>query len=268
MVTSDLNTLQIDNDRFGAVFFTMLVKACTPFLRRAAMYVFVQCANTDGMPPFSLRDAIEADRLSSMLNISSIGKLLLEFTDRDGSSPAKSAIDAFLTYKLSLVSFDQPGYHASLEYPGIISLLELPVRLDYFFTKYYYLAAFNFPYLTIEDPAVCLLCGEVVDTQKSSPGSNNGQCWTHFSKECGHSVGIFLLPKDKTFLLLHKNGGSFYPLPYADSKGEVLAGSKIQYLIELRYKNFVRDVWLLRNVPNYITRTLDSAVDVGGWETL
>ncbi|KAG7662739.1 uncharacterized protein J8A68_003727 [[Candida] subhashii] len=262
-----------ENEKFGTVAYSLLVKSVTPFLRRVAIYAYVQCANIESID-FSLYSSseLEADRLCTFLNLKSIAEYLQAFTDPNTSSTEGKIFGDFIDY-LSLTRKSANIYHIQkkLEYPGIVKLVDLPERLDYFFTKYYYSDRYNNPNLTIEDPAVCLFCAEVVDAQKQAMGCIEGQCTDHYLKECPHDVGLFLLPKDRTLLLLHKNGGSFYNAPYLDEHGELAdesKKSKALYFSKLRYDDFTRNVWLQHNVPNYIVRNLESVLDPGGWETL
>ncbi|KAK6464221.1 ubiquitin-protein ligase [Scheffersomyces coipomensis] len=263
---------QFQNDEiFAQVFYSMLVKTTTPFLRRAAIYSFVQCANYENVQ-ISYPDVfLEADRLSMFLNVKLISEYLNLFVSQEKCYES-SIFNNFVSYlKISTRSSPDQFTIKELEYPGIVKLTELPDRLDFFFTKYYYSDKYNNPHMSIEDPAICLFCGEVVDIQKSAIGCNEGQCTTHYLKECANDVGIFLLPKDRGLLLLHKNGGSFYNAPFLDQHGELPGESKkpkTLYLMKARYDDFMRNVWLQHNVPNIIVRNLESVMDMGGWDTL
>ncbi|KAG2735011.1 hypothetical protein G9P44_001225 [Scheffersomyces stipitis] len=264
----------IENDeKFGQVIYSMLVKASTSFLRRAAIFAYVQCANVEKLDVSSVEDLrVEADRLCSFLNIKTIGEYLELFI-----SPNKSyegcVFQGFVDYARNL---NKPGFENSetrkgLEYPGMIRLTELPERLDHFFTRYYYSDKYNNPHMTIEDPAICLFCGAVVDAQKPAIGCKEGQCTTHYLKECAHDVGIFLLPKERSMLLLHKNGGTFYNAPFLDQHGELAGESKkakTLHLMKARYDEFIKNVWLSHNIQNIIARNLERVLDAGGWDTL
>lgn len=272
-VVKNFNSDIIDHPHFGRVIYSMLVKASTPFLRRAAIYSFINCAETDTID-FTLYDnyATEAEKLCSFMNIDNLNCLLWKICN-DGQTYEGRKFDGFITFltKLRVPATEKFDIRKTLEYPGIVKLIDLPDRLDYFFTKYYYLDRYNNPHMSIVDPAICLFCGEVVDAQKSAIGNSEGQCTTHFLKECCNSVGIFLLPKERFFLLMHKKGGSFYNAPYLDQHGE-LAGDtkkgKTLHLKKARYNNFIRNMWLQHNVSNYVVRKLDSVMDAGGWDTL
>lgn len=265
------NVNLLEDGRFGEVIYSMLVRVATPFLRRAAIYAFVQCANIDNID-FTLfpETEIEADRLCNFLKIRPICDYLHAFNDHE-SCEARLFHD-FINFSNN-VSKTKTVVHIKkeLEYPGIVRLVDLPERLDFFFTKYYYLDKHNNPNMEIEDPAICLFCGNVVDVQKQAIGCKEGQCTTHYLKECANDVGIFLLPKDRSLLLLHKNGGSFYNAPFLDEHGEIAdeaKKSKALHLMKPRYDDFMRNVWLQHNVQNCIVRNLENVLDPGGWETL
>ncbi|RCK59564.1 E3 ubiquitin-protein ligase ubr1 [Candida viswanathii] len=265
------NVSVIEDKRFGEVIYSMLVRVATPFLRRAAVYAYVQCANIDNID-FTLypETEIEADRLCTFLNIKPVCDYLRAFNDHE--SCESRIFHDFINFSNN-VSKTKNTLHMrkELEYPGIVRLVELPERLDFFFTKYYYLDKHNNPSMAIEDPAICLFCGDVVDVQKQDIGCREGQCTTHYLKECANDVGIFLLPKDRSLLLLHKNGGSFYNAPFLDEHGEIAdesKKSKALHLMKPRYDDFMRNVWLQHNVQNCIVRNLENVLDPGGWETL
>lgn len=261
----------VQNDpRFGKVILSLLIKACTPFLRRAAILAYVQCAIVEPFDFLDKETMIEADRLCSFLHIKTIGEHLMGFVSNGDELESKifqKFINSLTVYKDNI----DKSLRRKIEYPGIISLCQLPDRLDLFFSNYYYLEKYCYPYTFIEEPAICLYCGDIVDAQKSAIGCKEGQCTTHFLKDCPNTVGIFLLPKARTLLLLHRNGGTFHPLPYLDRHGELPGESKKAkaiYLMKPRYRDFIKNVWLLHNIPNLIVRNLDSVVDAGGWDTL
>lgn len=259
------------NPLFGHVIYSMLVKTSTVFLRRAVIFAFVQCASLDNLDLESDQINLEADRLCSFMKIPNVGEILVDLVAGTPSFELMVFHSFISTVKAPKFNWDQLDTVKLLEYPGIIKLVDLPERLDIFFTDYYYSDKFNNPHMTIEDPAICLFCGEVVDTQKAAIGCKEGQCTTHFLKECTNEVGIFLLPKDRSLLLLHKNGGSFYGAPFLDVHGELPTEAKkikTLYLMDIRYSDFIRNVWLQHNVPNLIARNLEGVADAGGWETL
>lgn len=263
----------VSNDpKFGYVFYSMLIKACTPFLRRAAIYAFVSCADCDGLDPMQFNDIfLEADRLCSFMNIECIGDMISQMVSPNESAVETRTLTSFLEHFRENGNIHDQENRIQLDYPGLIKLIDLPERLDFFFTKYYYLDKYDNPHMTIEDPAICLFCGAVINIQKCAVGATQGQCTIHVLKECPNDIGIFLLPKDKTILLLHKNGGSFIEAPFLDQHGELPGESKRSktlYLMKPRYNRLIKHVWLEHNIPNHIARKLDSVIDAGGWDTL
>ncbi|CAL1214445.1 unnamed protein product [Candida parapsilosis] len=244
----------------------MLVKSVTPFLRRAAIYASLQCSETENSEP-NRKLTLEADDLCTFMRIPTISQILQILTDP--SSWEGKLLQNFASTHQSEVK--RAISHHKLEYPGIFRLIDLPERLDNFFTQYYYSEKFGKPYQSIEDPAICLFCGTVVDLQKQAAGTGEGQCTTHYSRECSSEDGMFLLPKDRVMLLLNKFKGSFHSAPYLDDQGELAdenKKSKTLHLMEPRYDDFIRNIWLEHNVANYIARNLESVLDPGGWETL
>lgn len=273
-----INKAITSDPKFGYVIFSMLNKSSTPFLRQASIYAYVCCSNTEGTHFDELVDLVfESDTLCQYLNLPSLSEMLRRFKSaHEGieSSSEGKRLNSFLMHLGKMpgkFSAEDNENCKTIEYPGVVRLVKLPERLDNFFTRYYYLDKFHNPHLSVENPAICLFCSEVVDVQKEAIGSKYGQCTTHFLKECSNSVGIFLLPKERSLYLVHKNGGSFHDEPYLDQHGEIPGENKkgkAVYLLEERYDDFTRNVWLQHNVPNFIVRKLDSVIDAGGWETL
>lgn len=268
----------ISDPKFGYVLFSMLLKSIGPFLRQSAIYAYVCCSNLEGVRLDDSNDLVfESDMLCQFLNLPTLSEMLSRLCLSEGSEELlfeAKKFNSFITYlkrSAGKPSKEDSDIRRTIEYPGIVRLVKLPQRLDNFFTRYYYLDKYNNPHLSIENPAICLFCSEVVDVQKGAIGSDYGRCTTHYLKECSNSVGIFLLPKERSLYLIHKNGGSFHDEPYLDQHGEIPGENKkgkTVYLLKERYDDFTRNVWLQHNVPNYIVRKLDSVIDAGGWETL
>lgn len=265
----------VQDVKFGYVFYSMLLKSLTPFLRQSAIYSYVCCSNEAIIRKLSDELELEVDSLCSFLNIPHLCQII----DKMVSNQAEPSWEgtrflSFLSYVRkphgkSMIDDNRMG--RSMDFPGIVRLAELPERLDHFFTQYYYLDKYQNPALTIENPAICLSCSEVMDVQKNAVGSQYGQCTIHYLKECASNAGIFLIPKDRCLLLLHRNGGSFHDAPYLDQHGELPGENKKGkpvYLLRERYEDFTKNVWLQHNIPNYIVRKLDCVIDAGGWDTL
>ncbi|KAI5970037.1 hypothetical protein CANMA_000861 [Candida margitis] len=253
----------------GQILYTMVVKSVTPFLRRAGIYAFIQCNNSEqSSPNIKYRGSLEADELCNFMNIPTISETFKYFSDLE-------SWEGKLLHNFATIFIPKTNRvllaNRELEYPGIFKLIDLPDRLDDFFTQYYYSEKFSKPYQKIEDPAICLVCGTVVDLQNQAVGTVEGQCTAHYSRECSSEDGIFLLPKDRVILLLHKYKGSFHTAPYLDDSGELADDNKrarTLHLMQSRYDDFIRNVWLDHNIANYIARNLESVLDPGGWETL
>lgn len=268
----------MEDPKFGYVIYSMLLKSLTPFLRQASIYAYVCCSNTEGTTFDDSEELVfEADKLCRFLNLPSLSETLRNMTvsDTEGAIPFEAkrfySFIGSLKRTAAKSATDDESIKKTLDYPGVVRLAKLPERLDFFFTRYYYLDQYDKPHLSIENPAVCLFCSEVVDVQKEAIGSKYGQCSTHFLKECSNNVGIFLLPKERAILLLHKNGGSFYDAPFLNQHGEISGENKkgkAVYLLKERLEDFTKNVWLQHNIPNYIVRKLDGVIDAGGWETL
>ena len=64
-----------------------------------------------------------------------------------------------------------------------------------------------------EYPAICLVCGSVLDA------GGKGECTAH-SRLCSPEGGIFFLLQDCNILLLYGSRASYYTSPYVDSHGE------------------------------------------------
>ncbi|GEQ66879.1 hypothetical protein JCM33374_g542 [Metschnikowia sp. JCM 33374] len=266
----------VNHAKFGYVLYSMLLKSVTPFLRQSAIYAYVCCANVDAsVPNFTEDIELEADLLCSFLKIPKLSEMMKRIL-RTGEQPTWEqerllSFKSFLRQPRKVSIAEEFTSPKTMEYPGLIRLVDLPERLDEFFTKYYYSEKYQNPHLKIDNPAICLFCAEIMDVQKRAVGSSYGQCSTHFTRECVSSVGIFLLPKDRCMLLLHKNGGTFHEAPYLDNHGELPAENKKGRTVHLsvsNYDDFIKNSWLQHNVPNIIVRKLDSVIDAGGWDTL
>lgn len=273
---TDLSRYQnyLSDPKFGQVLYLMLMKAINPFLRRASIYAFVCCANTEGVDFETPSEKLfEANALCNFLNLRPLGAVLERACEETSSMEAR-CLKSFVHFARKNKPKQQSDglvLTRQLEFPGVVRLARIPERLDFFFSNYYYLDKYHKPHLTIENPAVCLFCSDILDIQKSVIGSKFGQCTTHYREECSSSVGIFLLPKERSILLLHNNGGSFHDAPYLDKHGEIPGENKrgkTAYLSLDRLEDITRNLWLQHNVLNYVVRKLDSVIDAGGWETL
>ncbi|ODV95520.1 hypothetical protein PACTADRAFT_3220 [Pachysolen tannophilus NRRL Y-2460] len=253
------------SEKFIKILYSMVIKLMTPFLRKTVIFAFIKCANLDHIDFHNLDvKMLEIDRLTNFLKLPSIHDLFNQKFHTPKSVP-NIIFEKLVTFKPTLI-MDLSVYN--LKYPGIISLIELPKRLDNFFTYLYYPLNLR----NIINPAICLHCRAIVDMQNISITNRQGECIEHYKNNCfSNDNGIFLIPKNSRLLLLHDNIGSFHDAPYLDPHGELDKEGKhgqVMYLSKERYENFIRSVWLGHDIPNYITRTIENNVDVGGWETL
>ncbi|CDK26190.1 unnamed protein product [Kuraishia capsulata CBS 1993] len=239
----------------GPLVYTLLVKLVTPFLRRAAIWTFVKYASLSELPDPSNFD-LECDKLCAFLGIPSLAEIIRGFVSDFERDP---------TYALEFKS-DLSNFEGKIEYPGIVSLINLPYRLSEFFTEVYHKK-----HLHSKDPAICLFCAAVLDLQGVSLESRLGECNIHIKWKCMRECGLFLLPRSSGILMLYKGKGSFFDAPYVDLHGELDEDSKRSeplFLSQPKYEKLVRNIWLGHNIPNEIARKLESLVDIGGWETM
>lgn len=250
-------TLSLD---ISNVIYGMLVRLVTPFLRRTLIYSFIQFANiSDEELSTSLQNnpsGLECDRICKVLGIPSVEEVILSLrpVEFDNVSPEN---------KMRL-------YNSRIYYPGRIRLINLPVRLNDFFTKICgKLSSGEQP----SDPAVCLYCGEVLDMQKTEYGDEYGPCHTHVLWDCINSngLGMFFVPRNNCVLLLSQKKGIFIEGPYVDIHGECDMDSKKGHdlhLCERKFDELSRIIWLEHNIQNHISRQMECQVDIGGWQTL
>ncbi|CAN6628113.1 hypothetical protein TRVA0_011S02454 [Trichomonascus vanleenenianus] len=244
---------------------SVLVKSVTPFLRRCAIFVHGYCGHGyDAYDWMGFGDTPEIEKLCEFLRIPSYSEMIKNLVDT-GSVEwqfLEGWLDKSLTARLAS--------HVRIEYPSVYRLLKLPERLDAFFNVANHICASDDGEIPT-DPAVCLFCGVSVSLQAVTfTGDPRGECQNHLLK-CGKTIGIFLLPKRSSLLLLREKQGSFIEGPYLDLHGEAdeaMRRGRPQFLHENRYENFTRTFWLQHGIPTYIARKLDSVIDVGGWETL
>ena len=89
---------------------------------------------------------------------------------------------------------------------GTIELVQLP-------RAYTELHSYLTSLTESEHPAVCLVCGEVLDAD------GKGQCTKH-AKTCGLGVGTFFLLQECSVLLIHGSRACYFASPYVDAHGE------------------------------------------------
>ncbi|KAJ1658268.1 E3 ubiquitin-protein ligase ubr1 [Dispira simplex] len=156
-----------------------------------------------------------------------------------------------------------------LVFPGIMELTVLPTGFDYLFeasSKVVCPKCKKIP----QDPALCMFCGQFVCIQSFCCSDDfYGECNLHMMM-CSGPIGIFLVVKSNTALLLWNDSGSFIVTPYRDYHGEMDLGLKRGRPLFLDQKRYdeLRRTWLTHQVPNLVARTLENVFDTGGWITL
>ncbi|KAJ1961860.1 E3 ubiquitin-protein ligase ubr1 [Dispira parvispora] len=156
-----------------------------------------------------------------------------------------------------------------LVFPGIMELTALPTGFDYLFeasSKVVCPKCKKIP----QDPALCMFCGQFVCIQSFCCSDDfYGECNLHMMM-CSGPIGIFLVVKSNTALLLWNDSGSFIVTPYRDYHGEMDLGLKRGRPLFLDQKRYdeLRRTWLTHQVPNLVARTLENVFDTGGWITL
>jgi hypothetical protein len=72
-----------------------------------------------------------------------------------------------------------------------------------------------------QDPAVCMLCGELVclDSECCKSEQGEGECTRH-AKECGAGQGVFILPFASIVVAVGYPRNAIWEGPYEDSHGE------------------------------------------------
>ena len=159
-----------------------------------------------------------------------------------------------------------------LEHPHIYELAQLPEDLAMLLQDTRRRACkkcSNVP----PEPALCLLCGDVVCLQslccQSEGDGERGECNQHMDV-CGGAVGVFFKIKSNLVLLLYQGNGAFHFLsPYLDTHGEIDIGlrkGRLQKLHQQRYDELRKQVWS-HGVANIVARKTEAAMDTGGWQT-
>lgn len=257
----------VDHPKFGEVFYSVLLKCIVPFLRQSAIWAFVNAADDSEIVSEYPECCNEADKLCKFLMIPSFATMLHRFVDPTTFEGQK--FKGFVE-RMKLYSYLNVLTRSNLQikYPSKIELINLPARMDHFFTKYFYPRSDND---VSYDPAICLFCSKVIHLQESVISFDKGECNLHCETECINDCGLFLLPKHGSILVMYKGNGSFYDAPYYDQHGELPKDPRHGHPLHLnlqKYHEFIRNVWLQHNIPNFATRKLESAIDIGGWETL
>ncbi|WVO13455.1 hypothetical protein L204_101071 [Cryptococcus depauperatus] len=90
-------------------------------------------------------------------------------------------------------------------------------------------------------------------------------------KNCGAVVGMFADIRRWTLLYLYAGSGSFGPMPYLDTHGELdvsMRRGHRQYMHVGRMDELRRGTWLMHTIPHITARKLELTLDHGGWGSL
>ncbi|PWN27822.1 hypothetical protein BDZ90DRAFT_232210 [Jaminaea rosea] len=275
----------------------MLCTYTLPFLRRAAILKRTLCGTSTGDGAGSGRDGgVEYLRLLRDLEIVPPSQALPVRAERQ--APISSIVEGWIKHCYAplaslfrplpiapspLSSLNEDGLatsqHASpshptlqLEHPAIYELVHLPLDLTTLF-QYTQRTVCRRCRTIPPDPALCLLCGELVCYQNfccMDQSSERGECNRHVAV-CGGNVGLFFKIKANVIFALYYSNGMFSFSPYLDSHGEVDVGlqkGRPQRLHRKRYLDLTK-LWLTggSGIGSLVSRKLESIIDVGGWIT-
>ncbi|KAL9136453.1 MAG: hypothetical protein Q9175_002341 [Cornicularia normoerica] len=261
------------------------------FLRKAAILLNVRYGVDYPDTGLADVDEPELDRLTKVLNLPSLVSMLASI--RDNASNQLSIQDSIIAGWVQHWQCHE-GHHVAMRghpilhsshyellkqsayqslrpgHPAIFELIGLPKQFD---TLIYEVSRRRCPTTgkRLEDPALCLFCGDIFCSQASCCHKNGkGGCNQHMQK-CGIDTGLFLNIRKCCVLYLHNKDGSFNPAPYLDRYGEPDAGlrrGRQLFLNQKRYDSLYRSVWLQQGIPTMIARKLEADINNGGWETM
>ena len=113
--------------------------------------------------------------------------------------------------------------------------------------------------MTVDEPAVCLICGQVVQAcnrlLESAPSvTNPGECTRH-ARSCGLGMGVFFLPQHHTCLLVRNDKSCIWPSIYLDSNGETGSDGSCRplFLSEGRLRR-LEELWIRGEVGREVAR--------------
>ncbi|KAJ9110841.1 hypothetical protein QFC19_001350 [Naganishia cerealis] len=199
-----------------------------PFLRRCTILSqALKHTNPDADRPIA---GLRRDEYTRYLNAFSIlppGRSLFQNSNAamasaklNGTEPLSGIIGGWLKQWIS-----NKQQLPVLEYPGIYELYRLPESLTGVF-RIGLNRKCNKCKGEPAHPALCLFCGRFLclGTDCCAEGEL-GECNLH-RMECGGSVGLFVDVKRWALLYLFAGSGTFGPLPYLDTHGEVDQGAR------------------------------------------
>jgi len=142
--------------------------------------------------------------------------------------------------------------HMSLVKSETVRLVELPAN----FTELYAQVKNAFWSWNVPDfdPALCLICGDVVAAGNHTNGPI-GDCTLH-SQACGCGIGIFFLVQKCTVLLIRNKKAAYYSSLYVDRYGEEDMGlkrGKPLFLSQSRY-GALKEIYLKNQIAREVTK--------------
>ena len=200
-----------------------------PFLRRLS--IVHAALRTDIQPDDHGSSTSEFQRLLSTLQISHPLDVLRDLSvDREPANKAELyALINIWRQTWRAPPNNPPGESVQLEDPLPYELVTLPHHFDELIEASTSRRCPNCNTVPA-DPAICLLCGQLVCQQSyccmDSDGGDeaqHGECNTHMWS-CGASMGIFLLVRKCALIYLYADKGTFGAAPYLDAHGEADLG--------------------------------------------
>lgn len=141
---------------------------------------------------------------------------------------------------------------------SLLGLIELPSSFsDLYFDALESLRAFTD--VDVTEPAVCLICSRTVFAGNrlngGTIGISPGECTLH-SKSCGAGIGIFLMLRRASVLLISGQHAVYRPSLYLDEDGEVdthMRSNKPLYLSKVRFRE-LNKIYVRHEVPREVAR--------------
>ncbi|KAG0687941.1 hypothetical protein C6P40_001599 [Pichia californica] len=237
------------------IVYSMVIKLVTPFLRKVLILAYAKYARFDETKINMPENVLECDKICEVMKLVKLDEVLKELN--------------ICLYSGITDMEKELLFKTRVPYPGVIRLIHLPIELNDLYISYYNRITED---KRIEEPGICLTCGEMVEVQKNRYGDDYGSCTMHLSWECiNGGRGMFFLPRNNCLLLLDNGKGCFVDSPYRDEHGETdkdcKKGNNLQLSV-CKYIDIEKKVWLMHNIQNVIAQKLENLTDIGGWSTL
>jgi len=198
--------------------------------------------------------------------------------DNDSLLPTRAPLQGSLTGAQDVVGFN--GERLLHRYPdlshfgvGLRHLHRVFIPLPTIYTDLYQMVKFpdsapgGGSRKPLEDPAVCLVCGRLLNAgnkPSDMPLDRRaaGECTLH-ARSCGLGIGVFFLVQQCHVLLLRGSRASYYPSLYLDSSGEVeQRGHNRPLFLNNKRVRRLEELYLSHNVAKEIVRKRASAETV------